>query len=204
MMPTPRKPRETRSCISCGATFGVVPQPSRPGRGQFCSLACRGWRAPDADPVATFWSRVDRSAGANACWPWTRAAMRSGHGVSSQLLNERLAHRVAYTLACGPIPEGLLACHRCDNPPCCNPAHLFLGTIADNNADMHSKGRGKVPRAPRMVGEDHPSTKLRDTHVSEILASADSARDLAKRYGVNQSTISRIRTGRRQRATSSE
>lgn len=78
----------------------------------------------------------------NGCWEWTGSTSRPGwHGRIS--VNHRLVmtHRVAYELWVGPIPEGLFVCHRCDNPPCCNPAHLFLGTTRDNMRDAAAKGR---------------------------------------------------------------
>lgn len=62
------------------------------------------------------------------------------------------AHRFAWEITNGPIPVGLLACHHCDNPPCCNPAHLFLGTHADNNADMNAKGRARGRMSRERVG----------------------------------------------------
>ena len=90
-------------------------------------------------------SRLDRSD-PEACWPYQGGhSQRSGH---KQIWCEggmRHVHRVAWEMAHGPIPEGLCVLHRCDNPPCCNPAHLWLGTIADNNADRDRKGRGVMP-----------------------------------------------------------
>ncbi len=92
---------------------------------------------------ADFWARVDRSD-LDGCWPWTRGRLAFGHGRTASLdapgLRE-LTHRIAWKLVNGPIPAGLCVLHRCDNPPCCNPAHLFLGTKLDNARDAGAKGR---------------------------------------------------------------
>jgi hypothetical protein len=102
----------------------------------------------------------------------------------------RLAHRVAYELANGEIPADQLVLHRCDQPSCINPEHLFLGTQLDNMRDMIAKGRKRSPS-----GEDAPNTKLTLDQVREIRASTESQRLLAKRYGVSLSAISNVRTG---------
>lgn len=78
------------------------------------------------------------------CWEFTGYRMPNGYGkigLGSREDGNDLAHRVAWRLANGPIPAGMDICHRCDNPPCCNPAHLFLGTRLDNMSDMSRKGR---------------------------------------------------------------
>ena len=105
------------------------------------------------------------------CWPWkgARNNLRGGYGAwgfqIAGRLHHRRAHRVAYMLTFGEIPPGLSICHHCDNPPCCNPAHLFLGTVRDNNFDMWNKGRGKIS-PPR--GETHHSAKLTQADVDWI------------------------------------
>jgi hypothetical protein len=90
-----------------------------------------------------FWQHVDMSGGLFACWPWTGATFHWGHGAVKVNGRPWGAHRIAWELTRGPIPDGLLICHHCDNPPCCNPAHLFVGTHThlDNVRDMDAKGR---------------------------------------------------------------
>lgn len=100
-------------------------------------IACRRARGRRIRPLADrFWSKVDRSAD---CWLWTGARTPTGYGALHG--QERLAPRMAWTLSVGPIPMGLQVLHRCDNPPCVNPDHLWLGTQQDNMADMIAKGR---------------------------------------------------------------
>lgn len=110
----------------------------------------------------------------------------------------RYAHRIAYEREYGVIPEGLHVCHRCDNPGCVRPEHLFLGTDKDNVRDCMSKGRNSKPprngfKPPRYVGEQHPSAKLsnadvdfiRKHYVKGVPAYPGNAADLAKQFGVS-------------------
>ena len=142
-----------------------------------------------------FWAKVDKR-GPDECWPWTGAPTPKGYGVIRDQGRYVRAHRLAWELANGPIPDDLLVCHRCDNPPCCNPADLFLGTNADNSADMVRKGRG----AP-LGGQNNNSAKLTDADVNTIRrlwgTGAWRQRDIADVYHVGQPAISRIVTQRR-------
>ncbi len=100
----------------------------------------------------------------NGCWEWNGYRGPKGHGqFTSYGVSSRLAHRVAWEFTNGPVPDGLCVLHRCDNPPCCNPDHLFLGTIADNNRDMFEKGR-------QQRGEGHYFARFTDAQVREIRA----------------------------------
>lgn len=136
-------------------------------------------------------------AGPADCWPWTGARKDSGYGVLS--IGGRLvrAHRAAWEAANGLIPEGLCVCHRCDNPPCCNPAHLFLGTYADNNRDMARKGR--AAGGSRLRGDRHHRARLSDAAVAAIRsrhANGETQRRLAAEFGISTSQLHNIVRGK--------
>lgn len=143
-----------------------------------------------ADALA---QNVDRSAGPEACWPWTGCTSRPGNYGVFKFKGPRLrAHRVAYELARGPVPDGLFVLHRCDNPPCCNPAHLFLGTNTENTADRNAKGR--TARGTRSACH-----RLTDSAVGEIRqrsAGGESRASLARAFGVDESTIRGVVNGK--------
>jgi hypothetical protein len=140
-----------------------------------------------------FWGKVDHSG--DGCWVWRAGRNRRGYGTFRLKSGSALAHRVAFELEHGPIPPGMHVCHHCDNPPCVNPAHLFLGTDADNVADMMAKGRKRtvVP-----TGESHPSAKLTWAKVAEIrrlyAAGGHSQRDLGRQFGVGLCAIQGVVT----------
>lgn len=127
----------------------------------------------------------------NGCWIWKAGIKADGYGfLWIKKGNTVLAHRLSYELFVGQIPKGLFVCHRCDNPPCVNPDHLFLGTHAENMADCAIKGR-----YPDRKGEKHPMAKLTEPMVLEILRSSESHKELAERFGISQGNISQIKTG---------
>jgi predicted DNA-binding protein (UPF0251 family) len=141
-----------------------------------------------------FLAKVDTSGGPEACHPWTARRDDDGYGrirSSGKGYPYLRSNRAAWELAYGPIPEGLCVCHKCDNPPCVNPAHLFLGTHADNHADMCAKGR-------KVHGEGVSNSKLREAQVNEIFlmhANGISQRKIAKHMGVSDSLVWKILHG---------
>lgn len=154
-------------------------------------------------PGMRLWPRL-RIVG--RCLEWS--GTRNAHGYGSLRVDGRLirAHRYAWQLCFGPIPDGLDVCHHCDNPPCCNPAHLFLGSASDNGMDMSAKGRhGSRTRPDRVAaGERHGSAKLTVEDVLAIRAKAHirSVSSLAREYGVVRSTIRSIRDEKTWKGTS--
>lgn len=146
-----------------------------------------------------FWSRVDRKENPYACWEWKGPinTYRMGYGIVSIHRKTKRAHRVAFELAYGNIPDGKLVLHKCDNPRCCNPAHLFLGSHKDNSRDMVSKGRMSIAcwkspnrkSPPVLKGEKNPMAKLnwiavrkmRNKHTDE----GTSVADLAREFGIS-------------------
>lgn len=149
-----------------------------------------------------FWSRVDRSAG---CHVWMGARSARGYGTVRADSRMQRAHRIAFILAHGAVPEGLFVLHHCDNPPCVKTepdeqwpdGHLFLGTHRDNMADMWAKGRAGVLVHPERLerGEGRYNHRLNDDVVRTIRTSAESGPTLAERYSVSRQTIWTVRRG---------
>lgn len=115
-----------------------------------------------------FWEKVDKR-GPDDCWPWTGA--QDGHGYGTLQIGTQdkpypeKAPRVSYVLHCGAIPDGALVCHRCDNPICVNPAHLWLGTHTDNITDCYAKERRDPPPGHGRTGENHPSARFTNQQI---------------------------------------
>ena len=147
-----------------------------------------------------FWEKVNQ-AGPDDCWPWTRARRSKGYGQFRIRTGEspQIASRVAWGLTYGDIPEGLVVCHKCDNPPCCNPRHLFLGTPEENTADMVAKGRHALA-SPAAVAELVVRVRrLTDSQIAEVRqlrSRGMSHRAIAARFDVHHSTITRLLNGR--------
>lgn len=148
-----------------------------------------------ADPVLfakRFWSLLDKSG---ECWVWTKSCSRKGYGrVCVGHERYKQAHRIAWSLVNGEIPEGMGVLHRCDNPPCCRPDHLFLGTQLDNLRDCAAKGRTNPT-----YGEKSVRVKLMDNQIGEIRAlhGAMTSRKVATMFGVAHGTITKIWRGER-------
>lgn len=140
-----------------------------------------------------FWEKVQYSPG---CWEWTASRDQAGYGLF-KLTTDTLKR--AHRLVMGD-PDGCVL-HRCDNPPCVNPLHLYVGTKKDNAGDRESRGRGVVPR---LKGEGHPQCKLTDGQAEQIKALAQkgtvSQRRIAAMFGISQAHVSEIKNGRKRNA----
>lgn len=140
----------------------------------------------NTETPARYWGKVDlRGGDPGKCWEW-QASTTSGYGQFWIRYRMWRSHRVAWILTYGPIPEGLHVCHHCDNKLCCNPYHLFLGTNLDNVRDSLHKGR-----KARKLSEEDVREIRRHLEVCSL-----NQEEIADLFGVEKSTISRIKRGR--------
>ena len=140
-----------------------------------------------------FWSKVDMGGPVHpvigtACFDWTASKVGNGYGLFWFGGKTSRAHRVAWEMKNGPIPDDLQVLHRCDRRMCVRVDHLFVGTNQDNHDDMMAKGRNVNLR-----GEAHGNAKLKESEVLEIRSSADPHREIASRFGVSRSLVYMIR-----------
>ena len=135
----------------------------------------------------------------NGCWNWIGAVRKGSNQYGRLTIGSRKdgtrksvsAHRLAYETFIGPVADGLCVCHKCDNPSCVNPKHLFLGTLKDNSDDRDAKGRNSPP--PRINRNQHPQAKLTDAQLHELLTSGEPSRAAARRYGLADRYVRQLR-----------
>lgn len=149
--------------------------------------------------VERFWKFVDKRP--DGCWFWTGAHNEFGYGrVHVRRVGyPQKAHRVSWELAHGSIHDGINVLHRCDNPPCVNPEHLYLGTLTDNSRDSWERTRTqrghREQQAARLRGERAPWHKLNEEQVRELrrlAASGESAPALGRRFGLSRTYVWKI------------
>jgi hypothetical protein len=191
-------PPSVKDCEHCGSPYrwpeGLHVNQWR--RRRFCSHECSNASHHTPERRAErFWSKVDKSPGQGPfgeCWEWQAGLQQNtGYGMFGENRTGRLAHRVAFEISIGPIPDGMFICHRCDNRKCVRPSHLFVGTNQDNMTDMKVKGR-----ASSRPNETAPGAKLTADQVVAIRLDGRSHAQVAKAYGVCRNTVRNIRGGK--------
>jgi hypothetical protein len=185
-----------KCCEHCGAIF--TPKSSKGStlayfkKRRFCSASCAAKATANRIPVAErFLRNLPRPRADDACWEWVGARHATGYGALNVDGVVRTAHRLSWEHFNGPIPVGAHVLHRCDNPPCCNPAHLFLGDAKANSADKHAKNRANVQR-----GEKSGKAKLTEADVLRIRRCTTPAAILAAELGVTPQSIGAVRLRR--------
>lgn len=171
------QPRSPGLCPACGEQFTKAR-----ARETYCSLHC------------AVWSKIN-VRGPDECWLWA-GGLVNGYGAGGFAGKRYKASRVVLGERLGYVLQpGIWALHRCDNPPCCNPAHLFPGTPADNMADKTRKGRGRSI-SPCLKGEAHGRAVLNEAAVLDIWDNRPHCVAMASKYGVDKSTTWKIMHGK--------
>lgn len=149
--------------------------------------------------IERFWSKI-KFGNADECWEWQRALTKAGYGMfglGRTVDGLMYAHRYVFTRVVDDFDNTLQVLHKCDNPACCNPNHLFAGTQKDNMRDCKNKGRASKP--PHHFGSNHNKAKLNEDDISKILisvANGEHVKDVAKSYGITRQMIWLIRKGK--------
>ena len=152
---------------------------------KFCSLQCVGV-FQKINPEDVFHERYKITD--SGCWEWTGNRCINGYG----RLNDKKMHRFSWEYYNGKkVPDGLYICHKCDNPPCVNPEHLYAGTAADNIRDAKERGRLNPAR-----GEKQPNAKLTNSDARKIYVDDRADEIIAAEFGVSRKCVSRVKTGK--------
>lgn len=194
-----RHPKIEKVCVVCGKKFSTFVAWDKKVRGgkRCCSRECSSIEARiDYNDWEKFWAKLEIKD--NGCWEWP-GPYQTRHPdypygkvhLSWRTQESVAAHRLAWEIVHGPIPDGLIVRHSCDNPKCCNPQHLLIGTCKDNSQDMVTRNR-------QMKGNRHFRAKLREEYIADIrerLLAGESQQSIADDYGVCQVTISSVSLG---------
>lgn len=185
-------------CVVCGNQFDLT-EASENKREDTCSRSCSlslAWRSRDRRPIAERF--VNKILIGNDCWEWTGRKDKDGYGrtrYNVKPYRSCRASKMSYELFIGPFPEGMQACHKCDNPSCVRPSHIFPGTQSDNMRDAVAKNRKQGVR-----GENNYHAKLTDKQVVEIkglIKEGVRVHLIAQRFNVSDSAIWNIKYGKR-------
>lgn len=185
-------------CAQCGKVIEHRVFQNLGYKNYFCGKEChsafmKGSGAPIAE---RFWKYVAKSDDPNGCWLWTAHRDHKGYGRmtcrSDRGRKIPLVHRISWELHHGPIPDGMGVLHRCDNPPCCNPDHLFLGTAMDNTQDCITKDR--FPRGERVSGAKMTEEKVIEMR-RRFAEGETNISALARDFGICRQTATRIVRG---------
>lgn len=168
-----KKRKERRTCPCCGAMFKALPKSSQ----VYCGPACLD-ASVGGTPAERIERNTDRSTG---CWVWTATLNRAGYGIMSVGGKTKLVHRESWRVHRGKLTAGKVLCHTCHNRACCNPAHLYEGTQADNMRDMSEANRG---------GSTKTSWLDRRVMAASVLL-GEPVKTVAERYGVSAATVRR-------------
>lgn len=189
-------------CQVCGVEF--TPRKTNTNRDRPCCTRKCGYKyrsirrkekASQRHIGDRFWPQVAVGA-SHECWEWQFHRDKANYGRFKIGQRSERAHRVAYQLAKGEIPTGLVVRHTCDNPPCCNPNHLLIGTVQDNNQDCVERGRFRLTP---MYGSEHPRAIITEEQVLKVRALRDSgvrAKEIAAMFNISISSVYAIGTGR--------